>query len=403
MILRFISMRLVTERTLPLLMMAITARAEDVHWITGPGNNTEIEARYGTATQPLQWSDTTKWFSDVANPQTPNGAIPVDGQSIAFTNSCCNPEPFVDIDNGGAGVDLSRSAIRFDAKTNIFDSSAGDPGDVAGGSYDFSLVDDVLTADTIAFNGAGGRGNDVYVSVVANTLTSNRHGAVLNAPITVNTILARSGHQDKWQINASPTGPLALIELDENRGPDGGTIDGSFAVNADLMTDTLNHIWSRLVVGSGAKLTIGTYNVSDYSGNPAPNNNNPPLELNGEMIVETFTFGGVEQADGTWGAAGSGADHEVSWITGEGQLTVGSGNSLGLLITEVAINNTRETITLIWDSKPGREYSIFHSTDLLQFDFDIADVMSQGDSTSRSFPNPDAAAKRLFFRVIENE
>ena len=389
---------------LALALAPTLSPAEDVHWIKGPGNNTEVELRYGTAAMPLSWFDTSKWFTDVAEPQTPNGALPTDGQSVAHSNSCCNPEPFVDIDNGGDGVDLPNSAISFDAKTNLLDSSAGDLTDVAGGSYDLSAVDDALVADTIAFNGAGGRGNDVYVPVVANTLTSNRHGAILNAPITVDTILARSGHQDKWEINASPTKPLTLIELDENRGADGGTIDGFFRTNADLETATLDHIWSRLVVGSGATLTVGTYNLSDYSDNPVPNNNPAPLVLDGDMLVEVFNLGEVRQADGTWGAPGSGADNEVEWISGEGMLTVGSGTGPRFEITEIILGEGDGTITLTWTSKPEASYTILYSTTVAEFATDVTDdVASQGESTTHPFPNPDLSAERLFFRVVENE
>ncbi|MGC6466725.1 MAG: hypothetical protein ACON5N_14160 [Akkermansiaceae bacterium] len=387
---------------LSLLLAPATINAEDLYWINGPGNNTEIETSYGTAALPLTWFDTTKWFTTASAPQNPNAAVPLDGQSIAHQNSCCNPEPFIDLNNGGLGVNLPNSSIRFDAKTNLLDSSAGDLTDVTGGSYDLELVDDALIADTIAFNGAGGRGNDVYVPVTAKTLTSNRHGAVLNLPITVETILARSGHQDKWVINASPTAPLLLIELDENRGPDGGNIDGSFTVNADLETETLNHVWSRLVVGPGATLTVGTYNLTDYSTAPAPNNNPAPLVLDGNMSVGTFNFGDVEQAQGTWGAIGSGADNEASWITGEGLLTVGGG--LPPKITSIEINNSREEITLIWNSRPGQIYSILSSTDLTSFETIVEqDILSDGDATTHSFPNPGSDEAQIFFKVVKGD
>ena len=306
------------------LGLAVAAHAEQVYWITGPGNNTLIPERYGTASAPLSWFDTTKWFTDAPsypNAQTPNNAVPTNGQSVAHTGSCCNPEPFVDINNGGLGVNLPASSIRFDAKTNLVDSSAGDVSALPG-SYNFAAVDDTLVANVIAFNGAGGAANDVYVPVIANTFTSNRHGANFWAPITVDTILANSGHQDKWSINVSPTGPLTYIDLDENRGADGDSIDGHFDVNADLTVATLDHVWSRLVVGAGATLTVGTYNLSDYSGNAAPNNKPNQIQLNGDMIVDTFMFGGVDQGTGTWGDRDSGADHPVLWITGDGLLTV---------------------------------------------------------------------------------
>lgn len=378
--------------------------AEDVYWITGPGDDTEVDTRYGTAASPLRWFDTTKWFTDVADPQTPNNAIPSDGQSIAHSNSCCNPEPFVDIDNGGSGVNLPNSAIRFEAKTNLVDSSAGDVTDIGGGSYDFAAVDDTLVADTIAFNGTGGRGIDVYVPVVADTFTSNRHGAALHAPFTVKTILANSEHQDKWVINASPTAPLTLILLDENRGVDGDSIDGSFRVNVDLATATLDHVWSRLVVGSGATLSVGTYHLADYSANTPPNNNPAPLVLEGDLTVEVFHFGDIRQEDGTWGELGSGADHEVAWITGAGLLTVGSGVGEQLMITETVLDLDTDAITLTWISKAEKIYTIAYSPDLPWTPTDVINnKMSQGETTSHTFPNPAPSSPQVFFRVRENQ
>ena len=271
------------------------ALAETIHW---------APTQYGTSAAPLSWHDASKWLN---HDGTPAGATPTNGQSVALADSCCNPEPFVNIDLAGAGVNLPNSTIRFDAKTNLVDSSgSADP----------------FIADVIRFNGAGGAQNDVYVPVIANTFTSNRHGAHFYAPITVDTILANSSHQDKWRINVSPTGPLTYIDLDENRGTDGGSIDGYFAVNADLTVATLDHVWSSLRVGAGATLSVGTYNLSDYSGNASPNNNPNPVVLDGDMIVDTFMFGGVDQGTGTWGDRDSGADHPVLWISGDGLLTV---------------------------------------------------------------------------------
>ena len=285
---------------------AIRANAEDIHW---------DPTQYGTSAAPLSWHDTSKWLN---HDGTPAGAVPTNGQSIALADSCCNPEPYINIDLAGAGVNLPNSTIRFDAKTNLVDSTgSADP----------------FIADIIRFNGAGGGENDVHVPVIANTFTSNRHGAHFHAPITVDTILANSSHQDKWEINVSPTGPLLYIDLDENRGADGGSIDGKFTVNADLTVATLDHVWSRLIVGPGATLTVGTYNVTDYSGN-APNDNAVPLVLNGQMTVGTFNFGGADQGTGTWGGIGSGADTELGWITGSGLVTVAAPPGPGGAIPE---------------------------------------------------------------------
>ena len=315
------------------LLFCVNSYAEDRHWITGPGNNTLIETNYGTATVPLSWFDANKWF--LSNNSTA-ASPPVDGESVAHANSCCNPEPFITIDNSGNGVLLPDSDIRFDAKTNIFDSSAGDLSDVDGNSYNFTAVDDSLTASTIAFNGAGGAAVDIYVPVVANTLTSNRHGARLFAPIRVDTILANSNHQDKWEINSSPSKKIERIELNENRGTDGGTIDGFFSVNADTEVTTLDQVWQRLRVGTGATLNVETMNYSDYTSKEADNNINP-IELDGEMVVSclnvidmaTDTDGLL--AKGTYGRVGNAqVDNQVDWITaGNGVLNVTKSTGCG--------------------------------------------------------------------------
>jgi len=240
------------------------------------------------------------------------GSVPVNGQSVAI-NKCCAQND-VDIDNGGAGVSLPASAIRFDNKTNLLDLSG---------------ADDAFIAASIAFNGAGGGEVDVHVPVTANTFTSNRHGAHFHAPFTVNTILANSGHQDKWEINVSPTGTITYIDLDENRGPDGDTIDGYFAFNADTTVTTMDHTWSNLRVGAGATLTVGALTYWSYLYEGSPHNVNP-ITLNGDMNVTTFNVFDMETSTvftldpGTYGRIGlSEVDNEVEWITsGDGVITV---------------------------------------------------------------------------------
>lgn len=319
--------------------------AHAVFWIQGPGDNTLIDTNYGTATAPLFYIDTSKWFNDNGHPQSdPLGRLPIDGEDVIFQGSCCNPEPFVSIESGGAGVVLPNSFFRFDAKTNIFDSGAGDLSDVAGGSYNFAAVDDVLQADTIAFNGAGGASNDVYVPVIANTLTSNRHGAKFFAPITVDEILANSGHQDRWEINVSPTQKIGLIDLDENRGPDGGNIDGFFRFNADTRVGTLEHTWSRMIVGEDTTLEVDVYNYTTYLANPAPNNNLNEIQLLGDLSVLEFNIidvvtGAVSPlADGRYGREGH-PDADVlqlPFFTGDGVLTVGQQTGGGADVPEPA-------------------------------------------------------------------
>ncbi len=300
--------------------------AADRHWITGPGDGTLIDTHYGTATTPLNWFDNSKWFE---SDNTTSAMAPIDGQSVNHSRSCCNPEPFISIDNSGNGVNLPSSSIEFSAKTNLFDLSAGNLSDVANGSYNLSLVDDSLIADRIAFNGEGGSPVDVYVPITADSISSNRHGARFHAPISVNNIIANSRHQDRWEINVSPTKRITLIELDENRGADGGNTNGFFEVNADTQVFKLEHVWQTLRVGLGATLEVDSVLYFDYT-DQVTNNNINPVRLDGNMIANRFEIHNVSTGEssllspGTYGRIGHpSADKQVDWIvSGDGVLTI---------------------------------------------------------------------------------
>ena len=280
---------------------AITANAEDFSW--------------NTAVEPASEHDVHLWHVASNWVSTPGG-IPTDGMSVFVRggDSSVNPPLYTVMDlDIGTGVSLPNSAIRFDTrKTDIVSTGGG-----------------TLAVDTIAFNGAGGYAPGVYVPVIANTFSSNRHGAKFNATITVTNIHARSGHQDKWEINVSPTGTIAYVDLDENRNADGGSIDGFFEFNADTTVTLLDHTWSNLRVGAGATLTVGTLNYWDYTGKATDNNINP-ITLNGDLTVTTFDTYDVaadshsQLAAGTYGRIGNtSVDNQVAWITsGDGTLTV---------------------------------------------------------------------------------
>ena len=283
-------------RSLAACFLTASANAVTVSWDTGtPGS-----ATYSWF-NPSNWSD---------------GALPVDGTGNIADLEVDNVQRTYDINNGGAGVNLPNSQI--DIGRGVYEDSSGS--------------DDSITADEIRFNGAGGQAPTMNVSFTASTISSNRHGAIINAPWSANTILAQSGHQDKWSINASPTGIVNTILLDENRGPDGGTIDGFFETNVDMAVNTIDHVWSSLEVGdAGATLAVGTYNYTFYDNNPnnAPNNQNlNPVALTGNMLVTNFNMIDIAdgtpmaQSIGTYGSIGSGADNQVPWITGDGILTV---------------------------------------------------------------------------------
>ena len=71
-------------------------------------------------------------------------------------------------------------------------------------------------------------------------------------------------------------------------------------------------------------------------------------------------------------------------------------------ITAISIDGD-DMITLEWASFPDERYSIFSSTDLSSFEFEIEDsVPSAGARTSLTFPNQQPGAPRIYFRVTRN-
>ena len=75
-----------------------------------------------------------------------------------------------------------------------------------------------------------------------------------------------------------------------------------------------------------------------------------------------------------------------------------------LKITEISYDQVTELITITWTSRPNKTYAVFFSDDgQLNFNADVDDsVVSAGDTTTLTFPNPEPDALKLFFRVVEN-
>ena len=257
------------------------------------------------------WFDQGNWVESL---------VPEDGDSVRF--GLVNPDfavENVDIDNGGAGINLPNSTLRIERKVNFSDASAGgDP----------ELADDGMVFDIIRINGSGGRGVIFDVPVTANQVSSNRHGGIFNREIAINEILATSGHQDNWQINASATQPVNYILVDENRGPDGDTINSAFNINSDLEVRLLEHVWSRVRIGVNAFVEVDRYVYNSFI-NQAEDNNINPLTINGTLRVEDFIVFDVASETsvgleiGTYGSLDNeNTDFQTNFINGDGMLIV---------------------------------------------------------------------------------
>lgn len=257
------------------------------------------------------WFDPANWV---------DGLVPQAGLDVHFGLTALK-DPFqeVDIDNGGSGVQQPADSLEIFGKVRFFDGSAG--GDEA-------LADEGLVFNFMQLDSANGQPVIFDVPIIAATMRSGRHGAVFNREISVTEILAESAHQDRWQINAGATGPIANILLDENRGPDGDTIDGSFTVNSAIEVESFEHVWGLLRVGAEAIMNVDQYVYSDYSDEPEFSNINP-ININGTLRVAQFSVLSVTTQTiinlppGTHGRIGHpSADFEQEFISGDGLLIV---------------------------------------------------------------------------------
>ncbi len=72
-------------------------------------------------------------------------------------------------------------------------------------------------------------------------------------------------------------------------------------------------------------------------------------------------------------------------------------------ITEILYDEANDEFTISWTSSDNQTYAVFFSNDLKNFGADVDDsVLSGGDTTTFTFPNPVPNAKKLLFRVSEN-
>jgi len=80
-----------------------------------------------------------------------------------------------------------------------------------------------------------------------------------------------------------------------------------------------------------------------------------------------------------------------------------TGPAVPLEITDISYNTDTERVTLVWNSKAGKTYTVFANTDLGVFDTDINDsIPSGGEITTFEFPSSLAVFPKRFFVVVEN-
>lgn len=79
--------------------------------------------------------------------------------------------------------------------------------------------------------------------------------------------------------------------------------------------------------------------------------------------IKGLSFGGVPQAAGTWGAIGSGADHESAFFTGTGMLNVTSGGTAPQPVTDMQITGAGAgTATINYSGGTGNQFVLLRAS-----------------------------------------
>lgn len=128
-----------------------------------------------------------------------------------------------------------------------------------------------------------------------------------------------------------------------------------------------------------------------------------------EVIGEGKLFTDLE-GSGTYTAVAPGTyNNSVDWIIGDGTVTVGAPAS-SFTITDITYaldDESNATVSLTWNSIPGRTYAVIYSTDLINWDSDLDDGVDgdDGESTTREYelseiPELSGVAK-AYFRIEE--
>jgi len=215
----------------------------------------------------------------------------VDANLVAVVTNPLVNNGTIQIDAGSFGLHFSVAATG----TGSFVVNSG--GELQIGSFGGA----VTVANPITVNGG------ILAGISAQSAVSSYNGPITLSPATTATLRADTNFNITAAIGGAgglnKTGPGTLtVSAASNHG-------GDTTVSAGILSYTVP---SSFADGSAVRLVTGAV-----------------LNLNaaGTDTIDALFIDGVEQAAGTWGAIGSGADHETALITGPGLLQAGSGDT----------------------------------------------------------------------------
>ena len=236
--------------------------------------------------------------SSFGNAQVPERTITVEsGASVLFNINNVLGNQQANVSNlpafvlNGSTLDATRYNLIGNLVMNggTLSHTSTDGGTYHG--YQFKGQIDVTGTEPSLITSANGRGNHLSEETIFNVAAAAGN-LIVSAPL-----VNQSGDFGAAPGGLSKTGPgtLELAGLNAYSGPT-RVIEGTLS----LATSSLSNV-AAVELSAGAVLDLGFADV----------------DLVGELIVN-----GVSQASGTYGAPGSGADHELAQITGMGLLEV---------------------------------------------------------------------------------
>ncbi len=225
-----------------------------------------------------------------------------------------------------------------------------------------TIASDQSVGSTLDLNGFSQTIGPLSSSTGINGVGTGTPALKLSGALTIlqtnSTVFAGlvTGSGGSLTLSSSSTGTLTLTKTNNYTGLttiDGGTLEGgvsgSIPTNVTLTAGVLK-LSHASALASGTTLTL--------AGSPAVGAVN--LNFTGTQTINALYFGTSQQGAGSWGALGSGANHENATFTGSGLLNVTTG---GIIYSQTNIvqsltNNGDGTFTLQLLGTPGASYYV---------------------------------------------
>lgn len=272
----------------------------------------------------------------------------------------------------------------------------------------FGAVPETLTPDAITImNGA-----QIRKAGGANLTLDPNQGIIL---VNGGTLRSFAGNPEMGTLEIpgpiSGTGPLTLgvsvdnapvFVLSGNNTYSGGTFvnAGVTDIRVDGGLGTGN-----VTIASGATLKLSQGIANAYINSQATltlNGAAPVVNLDftgAPNTIKGLSFGGLPQAAGTWGAIGSGANHESAFFTGTGMINVTSGGTAPQPVTDMQITGAGAgTATINYSGGAGNQFVLLRAS-VVTTPLNNWERVATNTAATGSFSMAIGAEPQMFYRI----